>query len=180
MDRASMCHVRFARERVHVSEKSTEPPSSSLAQLSYDAALRALDGQERGLEELRARTGTLLAAASLVASFLGAQTIQRTNALETIEALALIALGVSVGACTYVLLPKEGFVFSLNGIRLYETLYEHRDDDAEMQRRLAYWLEGYWRANEAKISKLGTWFFAAAVGLILQLVFWTWALADTI
>jgi hypothetical protein len=79
-----------------------------------------------------------------------------------------------------VLLPKEGFVFSLNGIRLYETLYEHRDDDAEMQRRLAYWLEGYWRTNEAKISKLGTWFFAAAVGLILQLVFWTWALADTI
>jgi hypothetical protein len=180
MDGAGTCHVRFARERMHVSETSTEPSSSSLAQLSYDAALRALDGQERGLEELRARTGTLLAAASLVASFLGAQTIQRTNALETIEALALIALGVSVGACTYVLLPKEGFVFSLNGISLYETLYEHRGDDAEMQRRLAYWLEGYWRANEAKISKLGTWFFAAAVGLILQLVFWTWALADTI
>jgi hypothetical protein len=84
-----------------VSEASTEPPSTSLAQLSYNAALRALDGQERGLEELRARTGTLLAAASLVASFLGAQTIQRTNAPETIEALALLALAVSVGACTY-------------------------------------------------------------------------------
>jgi hypothetical protein len=121
MDRASMCHVRFARERVHVSEKSTEPPSSSLAQLSYDAALRALDGQERGLEELRARTGTLLAAASLVASFLGAQTIQRTNALETIEALALIALGVSVGAYTYVLLPwasgDEGRARSADALR---------------------------------------------------------------
>ena len=78
MDRAGMCDVRFVRERVLVSETSSEPPSSSLAQLSYNAALRALDGQERGLEELRARTGTLLAAASLVASFLGAQTIQRT------------------------------------------------------------------------------------------------------
>jgi hypothetical protein len=165
---------------VDVIEVPTEPPSSSLAQLSYHAALRALDGQERGLEELRARTGTLLAAASLVASFLGAQTIQRTNSLDTIEALALIALAVSVGASTYVLLPKEGFIFSLNGIRLYETLYEYRDDDTEMQRRLAYWLEGYWSANEAKIGKLGTWFFAAAMGLVLQLVFWTWALADTI
>jgi hypothetical protein len=63
---------------------------------------------------------------------------------------------------------------------LYETLYEYRDNDAEMQRRLAYWLEGYWRANQAKIDTLGAWFFTAAVGLILQLVFWTWALAGTI
>ena len=63
---------------------------------------------------------------------------------------------------------------------LRETLYERQDDDAEMQRRLTYWLEGYWQANEAKIGKLGAWFFAAAVGLILQLVFWTWALAHTI
>src|SRR6266576_383300 len=105
MTAACMCRVRFARERVLVSETATEPPSSSLAQLSYDAALRALDGQERGLEELRARTGTLLAAASLVASFLGAQAIQRADSFGTLEALALVALAVSVGACTYVLLP---------------------------------------------------------------------------
>jgi hypothetical protein len=69
----------------------------SLPHLAYTTAIRALDRQERSLEELRARTGTLLAAASLVASFLGAQTIDRTNSLGTIEALALIALGVSIG-----------------------------------------------------------------------------------
>jgi hypothetical protein len=152
----------------------------ALAPLAYETAVRALDRQERSLEELRARTGTLLAAASLVASFLGAQTIDRTNALGTVEALALVALGVSIGACTYVLLPKEKFVFTLNGIRLYETLYPYRDDDDELHRRLAYWLEGYWRDNQAKIDELARWFFAAALGLVLQLVFWTWALADTI
>ena len=39
--------------------------------LAYEAAQRALDKQERLLEELRSRTGLLLAAASLAASFLG-------------------------------------------------------------------------------------------------------------
>jgi hypothetical protein len=42
--------------------------SSILAQLSYDAALRALDLQERAVEQLRARTGILLAASSLTTS----------------------------------------------------------------------------------------------------------------
>jgi hypothetical protein len=125
--------------------------ASSLSQLAYATAVRALDRQERSLEELRARTGTLLAAASIVASFLGAQTIDGTNSLGTIEALALVALGVSIGACTYVLLPKQEFVFTLNGIRLYETLYAYRDDEGELHRRLAYWLEGYWRENQAKV-----------------------------
>jgi hypothetical protein len=92
----------------------------------------------------------------------------------------LVALGVSIGACTYVLLPKQEFVFTLNGIRLYETLYAYRDDEGELHRRLAYWLEGYWRDNQAKVDELARWFLAAAVGLVLQLVFWTWALADTI
>jgi hypothetical protein len=42
-----------------------------LERLAYDAALRALDKQERLVEELRARTRVLLAASSLVVSFLG-------------------------------------------------------------------------------------------------------------
>jgi hypothetical protein len=50
--------------------------SGVLAELSYEAAVRALDLQERAIEQLRARTGTLLAASSLTASFLGAQAIQ--------------------------------------------------------------------------------------------------------
>jgi hypothetical protein len=37
----------------------------------------------------------------------------------------------------------------------------------------------FWRANQAKIEGLSEWFFAASVGLVAQLVFWTWLLADT-
>lgn len=42
-----------------------------LESLAFDLSLRALGQQEKVLEELRARTGTLLTAAALVTSFLG-------------------------------------------------------------------------------------------------------------
>ncbi len=80
---------------------------SLLAELSYDAGVRALDLQERAVEQLRARTGILLAAASLTASFLGAQTIQHESGLSVLGGLALISLGVSVLLCVYVLLPSR-------------------------------------------------------------------------
>lgn len=152
--------------------------SGLLAKMSYDAAVRALDFQERDVEQLRARTGTLLAASSLTASFLGAQTIQHGRGLGTLGAFALISLACSILLCVYVLLPKSGFVFSLNAPTMYESLFEVADDDQEVRRRLVYWLEEYWQANQAKIDNLGHYYFAAAAALMLQLVFWSWALAD--
>jgi hypothetical protein len=154
-------------------------PAESLAELSYEAAVRALDLQERGVEQLRARTGMLLAASSLTASFLGAQTIQHRSGLGTLGALALVSLACSILLCTYVLLPKTGFVFSLNGPTMYETLFEVADDEQEVRRRLVYWLEEYWGTNQAKIDNLGRYFFAAGVALMFQLAFWSWALAGT-
>jgi hypothetical protein len=44
---------------------------SDLERIAYESAVRALDKQETVLEELRARTGVLLAASSLAASLLG-------------------------------------------------------------------------------------------------------------
>lgn len=112
-------------------------PEPVLSELSYDAGVRALGAQERAVDQLRAQTGLLLAASSLTASFLGAQTVQNANGLGVLGTLALVSLIASIGLCIYVLLPKEGFVFSLSG---------------------------------AGIS----------VTLMLQLIFWSWALAATI
>jgi hypothetical protein len=151
-----------------------------LGELSYEAAVRALEVQERGVEQLRARTGVLLAASSLTASFLGAQAIQHANGLGPLGALALISLAGSIAASIYVLLPKSGFVFSLNAVGMYETLFPIAEDEEEVRRRLIYWLEGYWQANQAKIDELSAYFFAASLALLLQLAFWSWALADNI
>jgi len=107
--------------------------------LAYDAAVRALDKQERLLEELRARTGTLLAASAVAASFLGRAAFADPPS-DLVAVLALIAFVVSIGASVYVLTPREGFVFSQAGPALYEGLYAIREDLAEVYRRLAYHL----------------------------------------
>lgn len=146
--------------------------------LSYKQAMRALDLQERALEQLRTRAGIVLAASSVTASFLGAQTIQHSNGLGVLEVLALVSLAGSICASVYVLLPKSDFVFSLNAPRVYETFYEESGEEA--QRQLIYWLERYWRQNQEKADVLGQYFFAAALALIAQFVFWSWALAAKI
>jgi hypothetical protein len=153
---------------------------ASLAQLSYDAALHALEVQEGGVEQLRARTGTLLAATSLTASFLGAQTIFHTSQLGVLEIGALAALAVSILACVYVLLPKRGFVFSMSGPGIFEALYAHADDQAEVHRRLAYWLEAFWQGNQQKIEVIGRAYAIAAIALTAQLLLWSAALAAKI
>ncbi len=155
-------------------------PTEHLAELADDAAIRALDLQERSVEQLRARTGSLLGASSLTASFLGAQAIQRGGGIDALGALALIALACSIVLCVYVLLPKRGLVFEISPSRIYESLFEVVEEEPEIRRRLAYWLEDFWRINEVKIDTLGRYYFAAAFALMLQLAFWSWALADSI
>jgi predicted small integral membrane protein len=155
-------------------------PPVTLAELAYAAALRGLDLQERAIEALRARTGTLLAATSLTASFLGAATIQHTGRLGLLGSSALIALAISILACIYVLLPKRGFVFSVNAERMYETLYDCREDAEEVRRRLVYWLESYWTSNQQKADVLGRYFAVAAAALSAQLLLWSIALTATV
>jgi len=150
-----------------------------LPELSYQAAIRSLDLQERGVEQLRARTGTLLAASSLTASFLGAQAIQR-NGIGPLGALALIALASSIALCIYVLLPKSDLVFDIEPSRMYESLLDAATDESELRRQLVYWLTSFWRANQVTIDSLGRYYVAAAVALLLQLAFWSSALAASI
>ena len=155
-----------------------EPDRRVILDLSYEQAVRALDLQERALEQLRTRAGIVLAASSVTASFLGAQTIQHSSGLGVLGGLALVSLAASICASVYVLLPKSDFVFSLNAPRVYETFYGESADEA--QRQLIYWLERYWVQNQEKADVLGQYFFAAALALIAQFVFWSWALAAKI
>ena len=152
----------------------------TLAELSYAAAIRALDLQERSLEQIRSRTGTLLAATSLTASFLGAQSIASTKGLSTLGAMALVALATSILTCIYILLPKRGFIFSVSGVRMFESLFEFKDDADEARRHLVYWLESYYKDNETRIDRLGRCYATAALALALQVVLWCTALATTL
>ena len=130
--------------------------------------MRALAQQEHALTELRARTATLLTASSLIASFLGAQAIGR-NGLNVWIVLALVAFGLSVVFCIYVLLPKEGLIFALDAPDTYEALYVVWDDEEEFTRRLVYWVQGFREGNHPTIERLIRPFEVAGIALLFEI-----------
>lgn len=148
--------------------------------LAYEAAQRALDKQEKLIEELRSRTGLLLAAASLAASFLGREAFA-DNPKRGLAVLALVAFLIAVGASLYVLLPKtDKFVFALVGAGLYEGLYAVRNDLGEVYRRLAYDLDRFWEENDVELQKLFNGFRLAALGLSAEILILIAMVGDTL
>jgi hypothetical protein len=93
---------------------------AELPELAYQLARRSLDQQQTGLDELRSRTNTLLAAAAVSASFLGAPAIDR-GGVSIWLLLAAVAFAGTLGLCLFVLIPTP-VTFALDGTRVYETL----------------------------------------------------------
>jgi hypothetical protein len=148
--------------------------------LAYEAAQRALDKQERLVEELRSRTGVLLAAAALAASFLGREAF-REDIRRGFAVIAIAAFLASIAASVYILLPKKGkFVFSLVGAGLYEGLYAHRENLPEVYRRLAYDLDRFWDLNDVELQKLTNAFRIGAGSLFVEIVALSVMVSDTI
>src|SRR2546430_5509676 len=102
---------------------------NGLEKLAYETALSALKSQEDELNQLRTRTGTLLAAGSLTASFFGAQSLSRSGTGPW-SGLAIVAFVFSTLPCLYLLALKSGLVFSLSGSGVYQELKAKKDDMA--------------------------------------------------
>jgi hypothetical protein len=158
---------------------ASEREENRLAELAYELALRALDHQDGLLDELRARTGTLLAAASIVASFLGATAIDR-GGLGFLAVGALVAFVMSIGASVYVLLPKRSLVFSINGPVVIEEAISAQLDLAETYLQLAYWTEDFRSANVETVNRLFTWYRVAVFALLAEVCLWAAQLGGTI
>jgi hypothetical protein len=94
----------------------------ALEEVAYEAGRAALADQETIVAGVRQRTGTLLAAHALVASFLGATTIREAgfNAWAWVAVAALV-LGLVVAA---VLLAPWKLKFAVDARSLYDELYE--------------------------------------------------------
>ena len=92
--------------------------------------------------------------------------------------LALAGFVGSIALATWVLLPKEHLIFSVQGSALFED--EVRADVFEIgetHRRLAYWLDEYHALNLPKLSALFTC-YRWSTGLLLgEVVFWSLQLA---
>ena len=147
--------------------------------VAYEAGLRSLDKQEQLVEELRTRAGTLLAASSVAASFLGQQAF-RGSGMGNFAVLILAASFISICASVFVLLPKQGFTFVPGGVSLYEALYAFREDMPEIYRRLVHEMDTVWNANDRTIVMLGRAYTAAAGALIFEVAALSVLLGGTI
>lgn len=146
--------------------------------MALDLALRAIDRQEKRLDEIRGRGGTLVAAASIAASVLGAQAA-RSGTLEPLGALAIVAYVACVLATLYVLLPHS-LVLEFRGSVLFE-LAEQVDATAEeATRTAAAWIEEFHEENRDQLAKLSRWYSVAVVAAGIEIVLWTVSFGDTL
>jgi hypothetical protein len=126
-------------------------------------ARRAIGVQVAALDELRSRTGLLLAAASLSGSFLGAAAANSGTSLGFMGLLAVIAFVLGVGSCIKVLWPKnEGWTFVNSPGQLISDWIETERPGESMQLFLARAMEGHFKKNKKRLDALYPWFQAAA------------------
>ena len=78
--------------------------SNGVERIAFELSLDELVRQEKTLDELRARTGTLLTASAIVASFLGGRAVAAPGH-AWLTALGFAALAASLAAAAYVLAP---------------------------------------------------------------------------
>jgi hypothetical protein len=145
-------------------------PDPAVYALAFDEAQRSLTRQEESLDELRSRTGTLVAAAAVAVSFLGASAASGGFSLAgQLGILAFIALST---LAVVILLPFHGWVFDNKVGELFSSYIEADDpaDIVEMHRDLALHHAKHIADNEILLNRL-YWAFRVAAGLlVLQIV----------
>lgn len=149
--------------------------AASIEQFSYELTADALREQEHAVAGLRTRAGTVLAAASIAGSFLGARVSQ--GALDIWGVLALVAFVACVCAAIYVLLPHQ-LVFAFRGHALLAASdHEGIDDVSEAYRAVGIWIAPILESNRDTIAGLADWFTVSCGLLAIEVILWTVSLA---
>jgi hypothetical protein len=151
-----------------------------LEEIVYEAGRDALADQEALVAGIRQRTGTLLAAHALVASFLGAATI-RAVGLDAWGwiAISLLVLGLAAAG---VLLAPWRLAFSVDARVLYSLLYEEAAAEAESG-TLAWLASGGYlyqalrEKNETRVAWMSRISAGLGILMVLQTVAWLAGLA---
>jgi hypothetical protein len=124
----------------------------------------------------RSRTGTLLAAASVVTSLVGAQALDAVG-FDWAAVIALSGFGASAILSVYVLFPRRRIARSLSGPGVYEYFVSKDIGLSDARRQLAYWLDEAYVRNSRVVNRLFWSFSGACVALVIEVAFSSIALA---
>lgn len=136
-------------------------------QVAYQEARHSLDAQEASLDELRARAGTLVAAAAIVTSFLVGPVLTH-NPIGAAGVAGFVGFAICVGASLWILLPGRKWRFHVRP-SLIIVGYIERDlgpaSLGEMYRGLADEYDDCLTENTEPLE-LRFWAFAVAIGAL--------------
>jgi hypothetical protein len=150
--------------------------AESIEQLGLTLTTRALAEQERALSGLRMGAGTVLAAASVAGSFLGAKT--NHGSLDAWGILAMLSFALCLASAIWVLIPHE-FVFAFRGDALVAASDRQEPlDVSDAYRTAGRWIEPHLHVNGRKIDWLSKWLTASCVLLAIEVILWTLSLAS--
>jgi hypothetical protein len=150
--------------------------------LVFEEAKRSITQQQAVLDEIRSRTGTLLAGASVATAFLGSVALKgahhrsgRTLSLVACAVVSFVALNLLV---LWILRPSKGWKFRFGATILLEGYVDDKDPATidEMHRRLAELSEANHQSNEAKLNLLQNLFQVASGLLLAEILLWLGAL----
>jgi hypothetical protein len=141
----------------------------------HDEALRGIARQQSVIENIRSRSGTLFAAASLVSAFLGGQALQREPQLDGLAWIAVGSFFVLFVVALLILWPW-GFKFILDPVILIE------DHVGKSVPQLQVYLAGIWRENylwnQRRVKKLSVILRVGLVALVVEVFAWLLRLAN--
>jgi hypothetical protein len=152
----------------------------TLEEITYEAGRAALDDQEKLVAGIRQRTGTLLAAHALVASFLGATTL-RESGLSTWTWIALAALVLGLGAAAVLLAPWN-LTFAVPAPELYAGLRDQAAQEATEGTlgwlvTAGYSYEALRELNARRVTFMSRIAAAFAILMVAQTLAWLTGLA---
>jgi hypothetical protein len=151
----------------------------TVEEIVFQAGRDALADQNGVVTGIRQRTGTLLAAHALVASFLGATTV-KAKGLHGFSWAALVALllGLIISA---ILLSNWKLRFAIDAPDLYRELYEEATAEADAETlgwlvSAAYGYHNLRSENARRVLIMGILLTVLGALMVLQTVFWLLAL----
>jgi hypothetical protein len=151
----------------------------TLEEITYEAGRDALADQEGIVSGIRQRTGTLLAAQALVASFLGGTAI-KAHGFHLWEWLAVIALVLGLILAAAVLAPWR-LKFAVDARDLYTELYPQAAEEAPNDTlgwlaAAAFGYQDLRVENAPRVRLISALSAVLGVLMVVQTIFWLAAL----
>ena len=147
-------------------------------ELAFEEAGRALDAQERAVNELRSRAGVLMAAAAITTSFFGSRAVTGDD-LSIGVWIAVVAFIVVGGCVLLVLWPRSDWSFNASAADIIAEYVEPETVEfPQLHRDLALHRSAAYDENARQLGRLFLVFRIGLVMLVFEVAAWVVALAE--